>query len=168
METVTMQPTSVTQIHQLLSPETVRVGAPGPAKEDLLRQMVMLLAGHPAVEDLEAVERAVFDRERVMSTGVGKGLALPHAKTAAVRDTVAAFGTTAEPVDFGAIDDEPVRLIFLLVGTEEAKSQHIKILSRVSRLMNRDRFREGLLAARDAGEILSLFEEGELQLLDRQ
>ena len=67
-------------------------------------------------------------------------------------ETIAAFAITADPVDFGAIDDQKVRLVFLLVGTEAAKSEHIKILSRISRLLNRDAFRERLLQARDAME----------------
>lgn len=161
-----MPATTTLQIHQLLTPETIRVGLPGPTKEDLLNQLVDLLNHHAAVRDLEKVRAAVFQREQVMSTGVGKGLGLPHAKTTGVTETAAAFATTAEPVAFGAIDDEPVRLVFLLVGTEEAKSQHIKILSRISRLMNREAFRQRLLEAKTPDEMLVLFEEGELQLLE--
>lgn len=153
------------QIHQYLTPETVRVGLPGTTKAEVLDNLVTLLRGQPQVKDLEDVRRAVLAREKVMSTGVGKRLALPHAKTNAVTDTVAAFAVTISPIDFGAIDNESVRLLFLLVGTEEAKSQHIKLLSRVSRLMNRDSFRERLLSADAPEKVLSLFEEGESELI---
>ena len=152
------------QIHQFLTPETVRVGLEGSTKAEVLDNLVELLRGQPQVKDLEAVRDAVLARERVMSTGVGKRLALPHAKTGAVSDTVAAFAVTKRPIDFGAIDNEPVSLLFLLVGTEEAKSQHIKLLSRVSRLMNRDSFRERLMAAREPADVHRLFEEGETEL----
>lgn len=161
-----MPTTIVPHIYELLAPETIRVGLPGRTKEDVLEALLGVLAAHPAVNDPAQMRQAVFAREHVMSTGVGKGLGLPHAKTAAVDETLAAFAVTAEPVDFGAIDDEPVRLVFLLVGTETAKSEHIKILSRLSRLLNREAFRARLLAARDAEEILALFEEGELHLVD--
>lgn len=154
------------EIHQLLRPETVRVGLPGGTKEDVINNLVDLLAGHEAVRDLEAVRAAVFEREAVMSTGVGKALGLPHAKTPAVTENVAAFAVTQQPVPFGAIDGKPVRLLFLLVGTETAKSQHIKILSRISRLMNRDAFRERLLQTGGPDLILRLFEEGEAQLFE--
>lgn len=160
-----MQP-STSQIHQLLAPETIRVGLPGHTKEEVLKHLIDLLQGHPAVRDLETVRQAVLARERMMSTGVGKGLGLPHAKTPAVISTVAAFAITAEPVEFDAIDQQPVRLLFLLVGPEAAKSQHIKLLSRISRLMNRDSFQTRLLAARTPEEVLHLFEEGESQLVD--
>ena len=152
-------------IRQYLTPETVRVGLPGATKPEVLENLVELLRGQPQVRDLEAVREAVLKRERQMSTGVGKRLALPHAKTNAVTSTVAAFAVTTYPIDFGAIVNETVRLLFLLVGTEEAKSQHIKLLSRVSRLMNRDTFRERLLAADAPEKVLSLFEEGESELI---
>ena len=131
-----------------------------------MNALIDLLKGHPAVNNLEDVRQAVFDREQVMSTGVGKGLGLPHAKTGAVNDTVAAFAVTQNPIDFGAIDSKQVRLLFLLVGNEQAKSQHIKLLSRISRLMNRDAFRDRLLQARTPEELLRIFQEGELQLVE--
>lgn len=155
----------VTQLHRLLTPGTVRVGLPGHSKEDVIDALLDLLADHPAVVDPEAMRQAVFQREQVMSTGVGKGLGLPHAKTPAVRETLAAFATTAHSIDFGAIDNQPVHLVFLLIGTEQAKSEHIKILSRVSRLLNRDAFRKELLQAKNPAEVLALLEEGETQLV---
>lgn len=152
-----MQAGSTTQIYEMLGPETIRVGLDVRSKEEALNTLIDVLHDHPSMRDLEGVREAVFDREAVMSTGVGKGLALPHAKTPAVTGTVAAFATLAQPVPFDAIDDEPVQLIFLLVGTEEARSLHIKILSRISRLMNRDPLREKLLKARTVDQVVEIF-----------
>ena len=162
-----MSNTPLLHPYKLLTTDTIRVGLPARSKGEVIDALLDVVATHPAVIDPEAMRRAVFEREQVMSTGVGKGLGLPHAKTKAVTATVAAFAITAEPVDFSAIDNEKVRLVFLLVGTEAAKSEHIKILSRISRLLNRDAFRERLLQARDADEVLALLEEGELQLATR-
>ncbi|HET6568706.1 MAG TPA: PTS sugar transporter subunit IIA [Rhodothermales bacterium] len=159
--------TIVAEIYQLLTPETIRVGLPGRTKEEVINRLIDLLQGSPGVRDLEAVRKAVFEREAIMSTGVGKGLGLPHAKTAAVDDTVAAFAVTEQPIEFGSIDSKPVRLLFLLLGSEQAKSLHIKLLSRVSRLMNRDSFREQLLQAESAEDVLAAFSDGESQLLER-
>lgn len=161
-----MPPASSTQLHDLLTPSTVRVGMEAASKEEVLDQLIGLLADNPAVEDLDKVREAVLQREEMMSTGVGKGLALPHAKTSGVQRTVAAFAITSQPVDFNAIDDEPVRLFFLLVGNEEARSQHIRILSRISRLLNQDAFRERLLRADSAEAVIAIFEEGDLQLVE--
>lgn len=148
-------------LHQLLPPERVRVGVRAASKEAVISILVEMLADHPAVHDLEAVRDAVLRREQNFSTGVGKGLGLPHAKTAGVTETLAAFVLTAEPVDFQAIDNMPVRLVFLLVGPEDATTLHIKILSRLSRLMNRDPFRKKLLEATSAADVVHLLEAGE-------
>lgn len=158
-------PTATTaDIHQLLRPSTVRIGLPGATKEEVINELVDLLEGHDAVSSIETVREAVFEREQVMSTGVGKMLGLPHAKTDAARETVAAFATTAEPIDFGAIDDEPVRLLFLLVGPEADKSRHIKILGRISRLVSRDAVREALLEVESPEEVITILKEGEAKL----
>lgn len=161
-----MPATRFLEIHDLLSPETVRVGLPGSTKEEVLENIIKLLEGHVAVRNADDVREAILARERMMSTGVGKGLALPHAKTPAVRESVAAFAVTREPIEFGSIDSAPVRLVFLLVGTEAAKSEHIKLLSRVSRLMNRERFRQRLLKVTNEEEVLAIFESGESDLLE--
>ena len=79
-------------------------------------------------------------------------------------ETGAAFATTAEPVDFSAIDDEPVRLLLLLVGPEEHKSQHVKILGRISRLVSRDPLRERLINATEPETIIDVLREGEADL----
>jgi len=154
------------QVIELLSPQTVRVGLAGADKRAVIEAMIDLLAGNPSVKDLDEVQRVVLEREDIMSTGVGKGLALPHGKTSAVEGNVAALALTETPVDFEAIDGKAVRLVFLLVGTPEAKSAHVKILSRISRLMNRDEVRKRMLAAKTDEELYRAVQEGEATLLE--
>ena len=151
-------------VTDLLAPDRVRVGLAVEGKEEAIEAVVGLLQGARAVRDLGRVRDAVLAREAVMSTGVGKGLALPHARTDAVTDTVAALVTTDRPVAYHALDGQPVRLVFLLVGPEEERSQHVRLLSRISRLMNRDAFRQRLLQAPDAAAVLAAFREGEAQI----
>lgn len=159
-----MPTTKTTEINQLLRPEQVRIRLPGTTKEEVINALVDVLEGHEDIDSLEAVRDAIFDREDMMSTGVGKGLGLPHAKTPAATDTVAAFATTEEPVDFGAIDDDPIRLLLLLVGPKDHKSKHIKILGRISRLVSRDALRERLIAAGEAETVIEILREGEAEL----
>ena len=159
-----MPTTSTTEINQLLSPDRIRIAVPETSKSNIIDTLVDVLAGHPSIDSIEAVRRAIFDREKMMSTGVGKGLGLPHAKTDAVQETIAAFATTEHPVEFGAIDDVPVRLILLLVGPEADKSQHIKILGRISRLISRDDLRANLIAASTPEDVLRLLKDGEADL----
>ncbi len=154
-----------TEITQLLKADTVRVGLPGSTKDEVLRALLKLVGSDPAVVDPDIVETDVMEREALMSTGVGQGLALPHAKTRGVTEAVAAFAVSRHPVDFGSIDDEPVQLFFLLLAPESARSQHIKVLSRISRLMNRTDIRDALLAAKSSREVLDILGQGEEALL---
>ncbi len=152
--------TNTTEIHQLLHTDYVRLSLAGSSKDEVLNGVIDLVQDHPNVNNFEGVRHAIFKRERIMSTGVGKGLALPHAKTSAVDGIVLAFATTAEPIEFGSVDKLPVRLIFLMLSTEHEKTRHIKLLSRVSRCMNEDRFRDRLLDAESASQVVSIFQEG--------
>ena len=113
-------------VTSLLSPERVRVGLEGTDKGGIIDAVVALLEGAPGVGDLQRVREDVERRETLMSTGVGKGLALPHARSTGVSSTVAAFATTAEPVDYDAFDDQPVRLVLLLVGPDAERGTHVQ------------------------------------------
>jgi fructose-specific phosphotransferase system IIA component len=132
------------------------------SKKELINALVNALEEKmESEEQLEAVRKAVFEREKIMSTGVGKGLAIPHAKTKAVTENHATFALLDEPLDFDSIDGEPVRLVFLLVGPESNNSQHIKLLSRISRLMNSGSFRETILNCTSSEQILNAFQDEE-------
>ncbi len=156
--------TKVAAIHELLQDGAIQVQVAGESKEEVLDNLLGLLSEHPKINDFEGARLAVLAREEVMSTGVGKGLALPHAKTAAVKGIVAAFAITEHPIEYNAIDGLPVKMLFLMISTEQAKSQHIKLLSRVSRLMNGDAFRNQLLQATSTEEVIQIFQEGELSI----
>src|SRR5689334_3054192 len=131
-----------------LKPEYIAIGLPSESKEDLLDAMVELAARNPLVQDKEKVSQAIHERERIMSTGVGKGFAIPHGKTDAVGDIVIAFATTAEPVDYEAMDNEPVRLVLLLVSRDSDVGSRLKLLSRASKVMNSDTARKSLIDAK--------------------
>ena len=96
-----------------------------------------------------------------MSTGVGKGFAIPHGKTNSVTEILAAFGKSKSPIDYNSLDGEPVHLIFLLIGKENLLAKHIKLLSRISRMMNNEEFRKKLVEADSKESILKLFEDEE-------
>lgn len=140
-----------------LKPEYIAIGLRSESKEDLLDAMVDLAARNPLVLDKEKVSQAIHERERIMSTGVGKGFAIPHGKTDAVGDIVIAFATTAEPVDYEAMDNEPVRLVLLLVSRDSDVGTRLKLLSRASKVMNSDSAREALAAAKTPEEVMNIF-----------
>lgn len=146
-------------LFSLLDQTTVLPNFAVGSKKELINALVDALEKKvESKEQLEEIRKAVFEREKIMSTGVGKGLAIPHAKTSSVDNNLAAFALLEEPLDFDSIDDEPVRLVFLLVGPESNNSQHIKLLSRISRLMNSGSFRETILNCTSTEEIMDAFQ----------
>lgn len=154
------------KVSELLKPEFIIPELKGESKEDIINQLIELFKNDPRVEDIEKVRSAVLDREKVMSTGVGKGFAIPHGKTNAVKEIVGAFGKIKEGIDYDSLDGNPVNLVFLLVGKDNLISTHIKLLSRISRLMNKDDFRHRLTEANTADEIVKLFSDEEEHFLE--
>ncbi len=135
------------KISDILSTDVIAVNLEAADKEDSIKKVIDLGAKSNKILDIEKVSGTIFEREKLVSTGVGKGFAIPHGKTDSIVDVVAAFAITKDPIDFDSIDGEPVRFIFLLIGKENLLNTHIKLLSRISRLMNKDEFREKLLEA---------------------
>lgn len=149
------------KISDILNEAVVRVNLKGNSKDEIINQMIALVNNSPKIHDIEKVREAIFERERIMSTGVGNGFAIPHGKTDAVTDIVAAFAVTAEPIDYESLDEQPVRLIFLLIGKDSMVGPHIKLLSRISRLMNKEEFRTKLLHAESATQVIEIFKNEE-------
>jgi fructose-specific phosphotransferase system IIA component len=154
------------KIVDLLNEQVVRTNLPGTSKNDIINAIIDLAASQDRVLDKEKVREAIFEREKIMSTGVGAGFAIPHAKSDAVSDIVAAFAVTAQPIDYQSLDDQPVRIVFLLVGRENMVGPHIKLLSRISRLMNNEDFRKRLLEAATPADVLEIFRKEEATHFD--
>jgi mannitol/fructose-specific phosphotransferase system IIA component (Ntr-type) len=144
-----------------LKPEYIAVGLSAQSKEELLTKMVDLASKNPHVLDKEKVRSAILERERIMSTGVGKGFAIPHGKTDAVNDIVLAFATTSDSVDYASMDNEPVRLVLLLVSRDSDVGSRLKLLSRASKVMNSDAARKSLIEAKTPDEVLAIFKAEE-------
>lgn len=146
---------------ELLSIDRIKIPLESQTKDDLLRELVGVIAGPASSPDREDVLRAVREREAVLSTGIGHGVAIPHGKSSAVGELRMAAGRAEAPLDFDALDGQPVSLFFLLVGPESAAGPHIKALSRISRLVRKDDVRDRLVAARTAEEFMQALKEAE-------
>jgi len=144
-----------------LDRSTIAKGLEVGNKKDLINEVVNLLETKVSGEQLEKIRKAVFEREEIMSTGIGKQLAIPHGKCDSLDEILAGFAVLEECVEFDSIDNQPVKMVFLLVGPEDQSSQHIKLLSRISRLMNSSAFREKLLECNDSDEIFETFQSEE-------
>lgn len=148
-------------IFSLLDTQTVFPELKVKDKAETLDKLISSLESKVSNSQVEKIRDAVIEREKIMSTGVGKGLAIPHGKTAGIEETLAAFAMLKEPVDYEAIDEQPVNMIFLLVGPQSSNSMHIKLLSRISRLMNNSDFRNRLQECKTSEEIIDQFKEEE-------
>lgn len=130
-------------------------------KEEALVRLVTLLAATGKVKDVSQLQRVIKEREQLMSTGIGNGVALPHGKTNVVDASIAAIATLRTPIDFDSLDDKPVSIIILLVGTEGNVGIHLRLLSRISRMVGSDDFRSTLLEAKTADDVVALLESYE-------
>lgn len=146
------------EIADLLVPEAVIADLKVTSKKQALQELAAKAAAIAGVD-----ERTIFDtlleRERLGTTGVGNGIAIPHGKLAQLDRLYAIFARLGNPVDFDAIDDAPVDLIFLLMAPESAGADHLKALARVSRILRDKKICEKLRASDDADALYALLIE---------
>ena len=127
-------------------------------KNEVIEELVNLVSSSNMVKDAEQLLKDVIDRETLVTTGVGYGVAFPHAKTRAVKGIVIAFGRSSEGVDFDAMDHKPVNLFFLIAAPEDAIGAHLNVMARLSYLMKSENNRQKLMSASSPGDVLALMD----------
>jgi fructose-specific phosphotransferase system IIA component len=127
-------------------------------KDDVIKELVELAAKSKLVRDKNLLLDEVQKREKLVTTGVGWGVAFPHAKTKAMKGIVIAFGRSEKGVDFGAMDQKPVHLFFLIAAPEDTIGAHLNVMARLSFLMKSQDNRERLQAAKNPGEVLEVLD----------
>ena len=145
----------------ILSIQSAIVDLKGETKEHIITELVDSLEIGKVISDRDKVLGAVLEREKIMSTGIGDGIAIPHGKSEAVIKLAAALGTQRRGVDFEALDGEPAYVFFLLVSPANVSGPHIKALARISRLLKNDHFKKRLVDAPSTEEIISVIESEE-------
>jgi fructose-specific phosphotransferase system IIA component len=133
--------------------------SPG-SKKDLLASMAKLIARSPSVRNADQFLSDVLAREALVTTGVGYGVAFPHAKSTAVKNVVFAFGRTVQDTDFEALDGEPVRLILMIGAPKETEPSgvYLNLMARLSFLLKDENNRNTLLAAESAKAVMKVFD----------
>lgn len=145
----------------LLVEGRVKVPLAGETKDEILAELVQLVAADIAPGAAGPILAAVRDREREMTTGFGGGIAIPHGRTPAVDGLGIAAGVTRVPVEYDAVDGKPVRIVFLLVGPETAAGDHVRTLARIARLVHRPEVRDALLRAPDVADFVRVIRQAE-------
>ena len=141
------------RLTEILKPANIKIPLESKTKAEAIGELVNVLAGTGDVTDAKKVLDSVLEREATRTTGIGNGLAIPHGKCAGTRDLVMAIGRAGTPIDFQAIDGRPVTIIWMLASPPDKTGPHIHALARISRLMTIDKFRQALMAAKDAPEM---------------
>jgi len=131
------------------------------SKDEVIKELVDTIACSNMVNNAELLFKDVTERESLVTTGVGYGVAFPHAKTKAVKGIVIAFGRSDEGVDFDAMDHKPVKLFFLIAAPEDAIGAHLNVMARLSFLMKSEENRQKLLEATSQGDVLALMDNVE-------
>ena len=129
-------------------------------KESVIKELVTLLKGIGEISDQEKIVEIILEREKLGSTGIGQGIAVPHAKTDQVKQIVVAFGLSQKGVNFESLDEEPVYLIFLVLAPVDATGMHLKLLAKIARLLKDKVFRNSLKSCKGKRrEIFQVIEE---------
>ena len=149
------------RLSEVLTPGRIRVPLRARDKSGVLRELVELLVNGTGAGVVDEVLGAILERERQFPTGIGYGVAVPHGKTPVLTTLGVVAGTTPAAVPYETIDGQPVRLFFLLASPESLAGQHVKVLSRISRLVRREPIRQRLLQATSSEEFHRLLIEAE-------
>jgi len=151
------------ELTQLVSEKFIISELRGETKEDVLKEMMNLLAQKGI--DAEAALSAIMEREALGSTGVGEQVAIPHAKVSDIEDVAVAVAVKREGIEFSAADGIPVKLLFMLISPEKQMNRHLKTLARISKLVKLTDFKERILAeSLSAPDIYAILQQEESRL----
>ena len=147
------------RIDDFLAAEMVVPALQGRTKDDVIEELAAVVSKHHPEIDHWRLVGALQDRERLNSTALGEGVAIPHGKLPGVKRVVGAFGRSPQGVDFNSLDGKPTHLFFLLVAPEDSAGAHLKALARISRLLKDEAFRGRLMQADDGASLYRVIRE---------
>lgn len=149
------------KISDYLKKKLVYLNAKATEKKEIIIEIGNFMKDAPEIINYNQFLSDVFEREKISSTGIGNGVAIPHARTDAVSNFVICIAKTIKELDFEAIDNKPVKLIFML-GTPKSKvNQYLQILAHLTRLLKEKTFRNALFQAKDEDTIIEIFKTAE-------
>lgn len=149
-----------TDLHALTNKNLIQVNVKAETKEQTIDELIDLLAAENVLTSRADVKEAILEREAEGSTGIGMNIAIPHAKSTAVKEPRVVFGVKQEGVDWSSLDGTEAKLIFMIVVPKESEgTQHLKILQMLSRKLMDDQYREQLLQVTSTDEAYQLLKE---------
>lgn len=151
----TVEQSNNVSISDLLSKNVIIPDLEASGRDEVFEKLINCLSDEDLLDSSDEALKALRDREEILSTGIGEGLAIPHAKMDSLDDFLAAFARIPEGVDFKSLDGKPAHLVFLLLSPKGEAGRHVRVLARVSRILKNASFRERLM---DAGTEDSIFD----------
>lgn len=147
------------KVLEFLDASTICLELKSSSKKEAISELCQVLYANTKIKDAESVLAALMEREKLGSTGIGQGVAIPHGKSDAAVTLVGALGVSRKGVEFESLDGEPVHVIFLLVSPLDSGGQHLKALARVSRLLKDKFFRQAIKEAKKTEDIEKIIRE---------
>ncbi|WP_462413140.1 PTS fructose transporter subunit IIABC [Neobacillus sp. Marseille-QA0830] len=144
------------RITELLTKDTMNLGLTSSEKADVIEELVTVLDNAGKLADRNEYKQQILNREAQSTTGIGDGIAIPHAKTKAVKQAAIAFGRSTGGVNYESFDGQPAHLFFMIAATEGANNTHLEALARLSTILMREEVRKQLLEAKTADEVLNV------------
>lgn len=141
------------KLKDIFFPNTIAVKVDIAGKKEIIEYLLELATHSGRVIDKDKVLQDLLEREKVLSTGIGKGVGLPHCKTSGISDFVVSFLTTKNPVDFDTLDGEPASIFFMILGMENQIGLNLKILSKISNIVQSEQNRQSLLNFNTSQEV---------------
>jgi PTS system nitrogen regulatory IIA component len=149
------------KIQDILQKNGILTNLESTDKSEILTQMAKYLASLYDITDQDLIVRKIIDRETEMSTGIGYGIAIPHARIEGIDRLFMIAGRSVKGIDFNSIDEQPVHLLFMMLSPANASSQYTNILSSLSRIMSYEEIRNSLIESDDAEKFLGIIVAGE-------
>ena len=154
--------TDSTTIKDVLKESCLLINLGGTTGEEVIREMTSALQRECLISDADLAARVVLEREKLGSTGIGDGVAIPHGKMKGIGTILCAFGRSLKGINFQAVDKKPVHIFFLLLAPENVAGLHLKMLSRISRILRDPSFRKGIMEQGSAEDVYKdILEEDE-------
>jgi len=136
--------------------EDLIIDIKGDSKKEALNELLDVICESPLITEPKIFKKAIFKREKLMSTGIGYGIAIPHARHQSINDFVIALGRKKKGLEYASIDDKPVKLIIMIGASDKQDKDYIRLLSRLVLRLKNKKFVNNLLNAKDASEMYSI------------
>ena len=149
------------KLTDIINEDLILVPLEEQTQEAVVREMIRFLSSREYIHDPNHIFDIIMERERILSTGIGSGIAIPHGKTEGLEDPIVALGISKKGIDYKALDKKEVYLVFLLLTSDHDKGMHIRLLSRISRLLNKTECRLALMEAESPEDAVRIIREAE-------